>query len=124
MRLLSWIAPSACCVLFLTARITPVCGGTLDLYHLGEADPGAVAGNTGDNPTIDSGPGGNNLPSSGSPTYSSNVGAPGSTLSMAFNGTTDDYMLGHALTTLTTNVGISSLNLSLDLEQRDCGHRI
>ena len=64
-----------------------VCGSaiasptTLDLYHLGESDPGAIAGNPGNNPTIDSGPGAHNLTPDGTPHYSSNVGAPGSTIS-------------------------------------------
>ena len=42
------------------------------------------------------------------PIYSSSVAAPGSTLSMEFNGTSDDYLNPTALTTLTTNVGIEA----------------
>ncbi len=85
----------------------PARAGTLDLYHLGEADSGAVAGGPGDPLTVDSGPGAHNLPIGGAPTYSNNVAAPGSTLSMAFNGSSD-YEQGTVLTTLTTNVGISA----------------
>jgi hypothetical protein len=86
--------------------------GTLDLYHLGEADAGAGAGNPGNNPTIDSGPGGKNLTPAGSPTYSSNA-APGSTLSMTFHGGSDGYTYINGgnpsvVTTLTNDVGISA----------------
>lgn len=82
---------------------------TLDLYHLGEADPGAAAGNTGEATTIDSGPGAHNLTRFNSPKYSSNVGAPGSIVSMAFNTSPDleDYD-GPNQTTATTNIGIDA----------------
>jgi hypothetical protein len=79
----------------------------LDFYLLGEADAGAMAGHPGNATTIDSGPGAHNLASSGSPTYSSNVAAPGSSLSMAFNGSSG-YTSANVLTTATTNVGIDA----------------
>ena len=84
---------------------------TLDLYHLGEADPGAVAGNVGNATTIDSGPDAINLGRFGSPTYSSNVAAPGSTISMAFNlnlSFSEDYDSANVLTTAKTNIGINA----------------
>ena len=99
--------------LVTTALITaavPAYGNpvTLDLYHLGESDPGAVAGNAGNPSTIDSGPLAHNVPVSGTPapTYSNNVGPPGSTLSMAFGGTSDYH--NAAIATGVTNVGIDA----------------
>ena len=83
---------------------------TLDLYHFGEADsPAAVAGGVGDATTVDSGRGGHNLSRFNSPTYSSSVAAPGSTLSMAFNPTTnlEDYDAANP-TTAATNIGIDA----------------
>lgn len=82
---------------------------TLDLYHLGEADPGAVAGHVGNATTVDSGPGADNLLRFNSPTYSSSAAAPGSTLSMAFSPATntEDYD-GANPTTATTNIGVDA----------------
>lgn len=80
---------------------------TLDLYHLGEADLGATIGATTNAVTIDSGPDGNNLLRQGPIVYSSNVAAPGSTISMAFNDNSAVYS-GNVLTTAITNVGITA----------------
>ena len=76
---------------------------TAAYYHLGEADPGAAAGVTGKNPTIDSSGNGLDLTALLSSTYSSNVAATaaantGSTLSMQIGGPvydpdTDTYTL-------------------------------
>ena len=52
-------------------------------YRLGDADPGAVAGTTGADPTVDS-VGGADLPRTGSPDYISS-GAPSDGLAMNFN---------------------------------------
>jgi hypothetical protein len=59
-------------------------------YRLGDADPGAAPGNLGDNPTVDSGPGGIDLARHGTPHYSADVPfnsptAVGDHLSMFFN---------------------------------------
>ncbi len=92
---------------------TLICGSaiasptTLDLYHLGESDPGAMAGNTGNATTIDS-VGAKNLSLFGTPTYSSNVAAPGSTISMTFNGTTDYYQYSTVVSTATTDIAIDA----------------
>jgi len=83
---------------------------TLDLYHLGEADsPTAVAGNVGDATTVDSGPGADNLSRFNSPTYSSNHAPGTSTISMAFNPSSniEDYD-GPNPTTASTNIGIDA----------------
>lgn len=83
----------------------------VDWYKLGEADPGAVAGNTGNATTIDSVGMTNNLSRAGSPTYSADTAALslGSTLSMQFNGSTEGYYSSTADSPgLTTNVGIEA----------------
>lgn len=79
----------------------------LNQWHLGESDPGAAAGGPGADPTADS-VGGFNLNKVGAPAYSSNVPPRiGSTLSMAFNGSTDEYMnTSGVASTLTDNFGI------------------
>lgn len=79
------------------------------VYHLGEADPGAVAGGAGDNPTVAS-VGAPNLAKAGGPTYSSDVSPRiGSTLSMVFNGTTDKYANSTGVaSTLTDNFGVEA----------------
>jgi hypothetical protein len=77
-------------------------------YHLGEADPGAIAGGPGANPTLAS-VGSPNLTKLGTPIYASDVPIGiGSTLSMAFNGTTDQYMAAGVASTLTDNFGIEA----------------
>ena len=75
-------------------------------YKLGEDDPGATAGSTGNSTTADSSGNGLSLTRAGTPTYSSNTAAlsDGSTLSMQFNGSTDSYTRGSAVSAATTNV--------------------
>jgi hypothetical protein len=95
-------------VLIAAASTAPaIANTTLDLYHLGEADPGAIVGAMTNAMTIDSGPDGNNLSRQGPITYSSNVAAPSSTISMAFNDNNAVYS-SNILTTATTNVGITA----------------
>ena len=60
-------------------------GATIAQYNLGEDDPGAFAGGAGLDPTVDA-IGSNDLTKLGSTTYSSDVPAGGSTLSMSFPG--------------------------------------
>ena len=81
----------------------------LNQWHLGEADAGASAGGAGAAATVDS-VGGFNLNKVGAPTYSSDVPSRiGSTLSMAFNGTNDEYMNASGVaSTLTDNFGIEA----------------
>ncbi|MGH8324728.1 MAG: hypothetical protein ACRETD_13170, partial [Steroidobacteraceae bacterium] len=81
----------------------------LNQWHLGEADPGAAAGGAGAAATVDS-VGGFNLNKVGAPTYSSDVQKGiGSTLSMAFNGTSDEYMnSGGVASNLTDNFGVEA----------------
>src|SRR5690349_8270524 len=69
----------------------------LDYYKLGDADPGAIAGNIGNSTTTDS-VAGKNMTREGSPTYSSDVpfssvgGAP-DIFSMSFSGASlTDYV--------------------------------
>lgn len=59
-------------------------------YRLGEDDPGVGSGNIGQNPTYDRGPNHLNLTREGTPHYSADVGASGSTVSMRFNPATLD----------------------------------
>ena len=80
----------------------------LNQWHLGEADAGASAGGAGAAATVDS-VGGVNLNKVGAPMYSSDVTPRiGSTLSMAFNGTTDEYMNSGVASTLTDNFGVEA----------------
>jgi hypothetical protein len=81
----------------------------LDQWHLGEADAGASAGGAGAAATVDS-VGGFNLNKVGTPVYAADVPANiGSNLSMAFNGTTDEYMNSSGVaSTLTDNFGIEA----------------
>ena len=81
----------------------------LNQWHLGEADAGAAAGGAGAAATVDS-VGGFNLSKVGTPTYSADVPANiGSNLSLAFNGTTDEYMNSSGVaSTLTVNFGIEA----------------
>jgi len=77
-------------------------------YRLGENDPGAAAGNTGDDPTVAL-VGGVNLPRVGSPAYSGTTPpAVASTLSMSFNGTSDSYAAGTLASTAVDNFGIEA----------------
>ena len=103
------------------ARANIVVGG---YYHLGEVDPGAVAGQQGDGSSLDSSGNGNNLTYwQGHQTYSSSIAASaaaatGSTLSMAFAG--DGFYLhtGNALTVNTDNFGIEGWFKVNDLTQQ------
>ena len=81
----------------------------LNQWHLGEADAGATAGGAGAATTVDS-VGGVSLSKVGAPTYASDVPVRiGSNLSMAFNGSADEYMNSAALaSTLTDNFGIEA----------------
>lgn len=87
----------------MTAQATVT---TLAHWRLGEDDSGAVAGNTGNDPTTAAV--GFDLDRGGDPTYSSNTPGPGSTLSMAFDGTGDVYSRGEPVTTATDFVGIEA----------------
>lgn len=85
LRVLLGIALFGSCFspLITSAAITP-----LAYYRLGEADAGAISGNTGNATTIDSA-GGNNLTRSGSPVYTAPVASSaftstGSTLGVSF----------------------------------------
>ncbi len=80
---------------------------TLALYRLGEDDAGAVSGNTGNATTTDA-VGFFDLDRGGDPTYSSNTPGPGSTLSMAFDGTGDVYSRGEPVTTAIDKWGIEA----------------
>ncbi len=81
----------------------------LNQWHMGEADAGASAGGAGAVATVDS-VGGFNLNKVGAPTYASDVPPRiGSTLSLAFNGTTDEYNNTTAVASaLTDNFGIEA----------------
>ena len=67
----------------------------LGYWQLGEDDPGAAAGGTGNDPTLGRDANGLNpalnLVRSGSPSYESVDGSYGSVLAMSFNGSTDGY---------------------------------
>ena len=93
-------------------------------YHLGESDPGAVAGQPGNATSLDSSGNGNDLTYwQGTQTYSSSVAASaaaatGSNLSMNFAG--DGFYLhtGNALTVNTDNFGIEGWFKVNDLSQQ------
>ncbi len=75
-------------------------------YHLGEADPGATAGGAGNATTVDSSGNGLNLTANGSPTYSSDTAAPGSTLSINLTAANTYYTNSTVATSATDNFGI------------------
>jgi hypothetical protein len=78
------------------------------LYRLGEEDPGAVDGASGNDSTIDS-VGALDLSRADAPTYSSDVPLPiASSLSMNFDGDGDRYAIGAVATTLTDNFGLEA----------------
>jgi len=81
----------------------------LNQWHLGEADAGASAGGAGAAATVDS-VGGFNLNKVGTPAYAADVPANiGSSLSMAFNGTTDQYQnTSGVASTLTDDFGVEA----------------
>lgn len=87
----------------------------LDYYRLGEADPGAVAGNVANATTADSG-GANPLARTDSNTtlrYSSAVSPVaaqrvGSTLATTFDGGDDKFSIGTPISILTNNFGIEA----------------
>ena len=77
-------------------------------YRLGEADPGAVAGAVGDNPTVDSA-GALDLTRFDAPTYSADVPPTNvSTLAMHFDGIDDRYSVGSIASPVTDNFGIEA----------------
>ena len=83
---------------------------TVDYYRLGEADPGAVAGQPANGFTVDSGHNAVNLAQLISsndvvPTYSTNIGVSGSTLCVAFDG---GGYTNNAAVALTNNWGIEA----------------
>jgi len=87
----------------------------LAVYHLGEADAGAGAGNPGNALTEDSN-GTNDLTRFGAPTYSANAAPGGSTLSMSFNGTDSYYQgSGDNIASLVTALDLSNFSLSCDV---------
>jgi hypothetical protein len=108
--LLTALLAAAATLLAGTLAHANVVGG--GYYHLGEADPGAVAGNTGNPTTTDSSGAGMDLTYwTGTQVYSSSVAASaaatvGSSLSMDFAG--DGFYLTQAscLTAATDNFGI------------------
>ncbi len=76
-------------------------------YPLGNADPGAVAGNTGNFTTVDLA-GGLDLIRGGDPTYSGSTPDPSNPLSMDFDGVGDVYTSSSLPTTVTDNFGIEA----------------
>jgi hypothetical protein len=84
-------------------------------YRLGESDPGAVAGNLGNDTTVDSSGNGHNLTRythsspAATPTYSSDSGVPGGTLSMDFNAANNDAYSAPLFSTIVDNVGIQAM---------------
>lgn len=69
----------------VAVSVLPSGGADVLKFRMGDNDPGAVAGNTGNAQTIDA-IFGNNLDISGNPTYSSTVPADGGSISMTFDG--------------------------------------
>jgi len=82
---------------------------TVAWYKLGEGDPGALAGNTGNATTLDSSGNGFHLTRSGAPTYSADTALrSGSSLSMEFDGVDDSYTRATEVTNATVGVGIEA----------------
>lgn len=88
-------------------------------YHLGEADPGAVAGGTATGTVDSSGNGFNLTTAAGAPTYSSDTpggaAAIASTLSVAFDG--NSFFSGPTVSNATENFGIEAWVKTSDLVQ-------
>ncbi|NQT37124.1 MAG: LamG domain-containing protein [Planctomycetes bacterium] len=80
---------------------------SLNLYDLGDQDPGAAAGLDGSVSTIDS-VAGQNLNREGLPTYVGSPPATGSDLAIDFNGIDQRYRLGSTVSSLTDNFGIEA----------------
>jgi hypothetical protein len=76
-------------------------------YHLGEADPGAVAGGVGRDPTVDSN-GWLPLPRFGAPTYSGESCNPNFPLAMRFDGSGERYRTPVLPSTAVTNWGVEA----------------
>jgi hypothetical protein len=108
-----------CAIALLAVAATLFVGGmtyadvtSVGYYRLGEADPGAVAGNTGNPTTTDSSGAGMNLTYwTGTQNYSSSVAASaaattGSSLSMDFAGNGFYLTQANCLTAATDNFGI------------------
>jgi hypothetical protein len=114
------LAAAAFLLIGPVAQANIVVGG---YFHLGEADPGAVAGNPGNDPTMDSSGLGLNLTKvGGNETYSSIVAASaatatGSSLAMTFDGT-GYYNQTSPLTVNTDNFGIEGWFKVNDLSQQ------
>ena len=91
-----------------------ICQATAQFqFKLGEDDPGALAGNTGNATTVDS-LFGKNLTRVGTPTYSANAAPGGSTLSMTFNGTANNFYTGNGLN-FYSGIDLDNFALSLDV---------
>lgn len=87
----SYLAAASLAAAMLTAVSVRAAGTTIALYRLGENDPGAAAGLTGDNPTI-AAVGGPNLSRIGSPTYTAATPLSTSALAMSFDGISSRYV--------------------------------
>jgi hypothetical protein len=75
-------------------------------YRMGEADPGAVSGGAGTNPTLPT-VGAANLTRFGAPTYTA-AAAPNSALAMTLNGSTDAYRSAAVVASVTNDFGIEA----------------
>lgn len=102
--------PASILVLVCLVLAPPCRAATTSIafYRLGEDDPGAGPSTVGMDPTFDAGPNQLNLSRFGSPHYSSDVLAKGSTVSMLFNPTTSDAYYRPPVTAQTDNVGVEA----------------
>ena len=83
-------------------------------WNLGEQDPGAAAGVPGNAFTKDAN-GTNDLAAFGTPTYSANVPAGGSTLSMSFNGSSFYQGTGAGISNLYSGFDFNNCSISCDV---------
>ena len=90
-------------------------------WNLGEQDPGAVGGGAGNATTKDA-IGNNDLTRFGTPTYSTNVPAGGSTWSLSFNGTDSCYQVsGAGLGSFYSRINFNQFSLALDVRPTALG---
>jgi len=95
------------CILGMNVTPVEATVTTVAQYRLGEADPGAVPGATGANPTLPS-VGAVTLSRQGTPSYSATLPTGiSSGLSMSFNGVNQRY-LGPTVSTLADNFGVEA----------------
>ena len=102
----------------VVVSVLPSGGADVLKLRMGDNDPGAVAGNTGNAQTIEAILG-NNFDLSGNPVYSNNVPAGGGSLSVAFDG--GSYYRNTTLTNFLAGLDQNNYSLSFDINPTALG---